>query len=220
MTGRFDKLLHAQRPTTAQGHMHKEAFCLMWYGCRACGHRERIWNSRDGVTPFCTLCPSCNHPELQHVDWGLDIYAPSHTPAIGQRVWVSMTRERAEAIARRRIKAHGLADEGQRSLRAHRRVHPERWASASLGRARVRGDRGAMTIATREKVLAAVQRAVQLGASQAEAIDSAAQALCLPVEAVDECLTTEPVHPPTPEIISSRVRPVARCGSLPSAPPR
>lgn len=48
-----------------------------------------------------------------------------------------------------------------------------------------------MTIATREKVLAAVQRAQQLGASQAEAIESAAQALCLPVEAVREVVEGE-----------------------------
>jgi len=43
-----------------------------------------------------------------------------------------------------------------------------------------------MTIATREKVLAAVQRALDLGASQTDAIESAAQALWLPVEAVRE----------------------------------
>jgi hypothetical protein len=76
----------------------------MWYGCD-CGHRERIWNARDGVTPFATLCPSCNQPNLRHVNWERDKCAPGHKPAHGQRVWISMTRERAEALATARIEA-------------------------------------------------------------------------------------------------------------------
>lgn len=55
---------------------HAEAFCLMWYGCK-CGHRERIWNSRDGVTPFGMGCPSCGG-SMSHVDWQKDILAPQH----------------------------------------------------------------------------------------------------------------------------------------------
>lgn len=91
---------------------HKEAFALMWYGCE-CGHRERYWNSRDGVTPFMTLCPSCDQPTLQHVWWTLDAHTPDHKPAKGQRVWVDMTRERAEQYARSQIaqmKARGYED--------------------------------------------------------------------------------------------------------------
>ncbi len=84
---------------------HKEAFCLMWYGC-ACGHRERFWNSRDGVTPFCTLCPSCNRPDLTHVWFNRDEPAPTHKPAHGQCVWIDMTRERASQLARERIALH------------------------------------------------------------------------------------------------------------------
>ena len=87
---------------TARGHLHVEAFHLMWYAC-PCGHRERYWNSRDGVTPFGTLCPSCGEPDMQHVDWGRDVYAPDHKPTVGQRVWTTMTRERAESIARLRL---------------------------------------------------------------------------------------------------------------------
>lgn len=74
----------------------------MWYAC-ACGHRERIWNSRDGVTPFGFVCPSCKEPKLQHVDWREDSYAPNHQPSSGQRVWVDLTRERARTIAQRTI---------------------------------------------------------------------------------------------------------------------
>lgn len=108
MTGRFDQLLRKSAPrefADLHGLQHREAFCLMWYGCEACRHRERTWNSRDGVTPFCTLCPSCGKPSLRHIDWGLDEYAPDHKPTIGQRIWVSMTKERACAIADRRIRS-------------------------------------------------------------------------------------------------------------------
>ena len=35
-------------------HNHAEAFKLMIYACENpdCLHQEKIWNSRDGVTPF------------------------------------------------------------------------------------------------------------------------------------------------------------------------
>ena len=104
MTHRFAQVLRnaARASVQAAGHQHAEAFCLMWYAC-PCGHRERFWNSRDGVTPFCTRCPSCDRPTLQHVDFGLDQYVPDHKPAHGQRIWIDMTRERAEVIARRRV---------------------------------------------------------------------------------------------------------------------
>lgn len=81
-------------PAIEAGHKHAEAFNLMWYACR-CGHRERIWNSRDGVTPFGTACPSCGEPSLQHWAFHLDEFKPDHQPAFGQRVWIGMTRERA-----------------------------------------------------------------------------------------------------------------------------
>lgn len=87
---------------------HKEAFALMWYAC-PCGHRERIWNSRDGVTPFGGIpCPSCGGkgPErrgLSHVDWNLDECSPDHKLADGQRFFRSGTPDEAEAIMRRRI---------------------------------------------------------------------------------------------------------------------
>ncbi|RKR46267.1 hypothetical protein [Paraburkholderia sp. BL17N1] len=90
------------RPLTPNGHLHTEAFCLMWYACE-CGHRERIWNSRDGVTPFGFQCPSCKEPKLRHVNWNLDQYAPKHVPAPGQRVWIDLTRDRALEIARRTV---------------------------------------------------------------------------------------------------------------------
>jgi hypothetical protein len=63
-------------------YQHKEAFALMWYAC-ACGHRERFWNSRDGVTPFGGIqCPSCGEQGmsmtggLSHIRFDLDECVP------------------------------------------------------------------------------------------------------------------------------------------------
>lgn len=82
------------------GQKSAEGFCLMWYACE-CGHKERIWNSRDGVTAFGMACPSCGEPKLYHVEWGRDTYAPDHVPLAGQRIWISMSKDRARLIARR-----------------------------------------------------------------------------------------------------------------------
>lgn len=87
---------------TQRGHSHGEAFMLMTYACE-CGHRETIWNSRDGVTPFCMNCPSCGGSTLRHVDWQRDVYAPDHKLHKGQRFWRDGTPDEAERIMRRRI---------------------------------------------------------------------------------------------------------------------
>lgn len=87
----------AMRPVSDRPYAHAKAFCLMWYACE-CGHQERIWNSRDGVTPFRTLCPSCGSAGMQHERWNEDACEPNHRPRAGQRVWVAMTRPRAEEI--------------------------------------------------------------------------------------------------------------------------
>lgn len=89
---------------TAQqhGHVHGEAYKLMTYAC-PCGHRETIWNSRDGVTPFGMQCSSCGGNDCKHVDWQRDVYAPDHKLFPDQRFWRDGTPEEAEAIMRRRI---------------------------------------------------------------------------------------------------------------------
>lgn len=105
-------------------YRHGEAFMLMGYQCMGridtgkphqpgsgrmprtggCGHRETFWNSRDGVTPFGMGCPSCGG-DLQHMNWGADIRAPSHQPHHGQGVWRDGTPDEAEAIMRKRIES-------------------------------------------------------------------------------------------------------------------
>lgn len=98
---------------------HKEAFCIMTYRCKCCGFEERIWNSRDGVTPFCIACPSCGKPEHYHEDWHNDRYAPLHMVFMekGQRMFVNMTKERAREYAAKNV---DRAIESGRLKPAHR----------------------------------------------------------------------------------------------------
>ena len=79
---------------------HREAFCLMTYRGELTGRTELLWNSRDGVTPF--IIPSADREEsMTHVDFASDRRVPTYVPAIGMRVFVTMTRERAAEHARR-----------------------------------------------------------------------------------------------------------------------
>jgi hypothetical protein len=69
-----------------------ESFCLMWYGTGA--GRIRIWNSRDGVTPFYI------DGERKHENWELDEFRPLYVPAIGDWVFVDLTLEVATEYRR------------------------------------------------------------------------------------------------------------------------
>ena len=73
-------------------HLHKEAFHLMWYECEKCKCRERLWNSRDGVTPFMLNCTICSGL-MQHIAWRSDEYAPNFMPAKGQRVFIDTPKD-------------------------------------------------------------------------------------------------------------------------------
>ena len=93
---------------------HKEAFCLMWYACvgrrgfeTGCGHKERAWNSRDGVTPFTLLCPSCDGL-LEHSVWEKDERTPDHKPRGGQLIFRDGTPAEAREIMLDRLR--GLHD--------------------------------------------------------------------------------------------------------------
>ena len=84
-----------------QQRQHGEAFCLMTYVSDDGTVGELLWNSRDGVTPFCIS--SRDGVELTHVDWQGDIYAPNFRPPPGMRVFVDMTQELADKAARERV---------------------------------------------------------------------------------------------------------------------
>lgn len=85
-------------------YSHAEAYNLMYYICEACQYEERIWNARDGVTPFITRCPECGG-HMKHDDWKRDTLAPGHVPEIGQRIFVNMPYELAVVVARLRLKS-------------------------------------------------------------------------------------------------------------------
>lgn len=82
---------------------HKEAFCLMNYKCEECKHHEVIWNSRDGVTPFGTSCPSCGR-SLTHVYFRSDKCVPDHQLNKYQKFWRDGTESEAIQILYKRCK--------------------------------------------------------------------------------------------------------------------
>jgi hypothetical protein len=101
---------------TARGHQHGEAFCLMTYVCEDCGHREIIWNSRDGVTPMGCPCPRCDHGSMWHSSWESMCYAPGHTPHKGQGVWIDMPESFKPVIARMRTASFEGTEEERAAL--------------------------------------------------------------------------------------------------------
>jgi len=97
------------------GYNHAEAFKILMYASEKGGPDplvERIWNSRDGVTPF-IVTP---HPDLQerfgpvemrHVHWNEDRFEPywPHVGLkVGDRIFVDMSRERAREVAEGQLK--------------------------------------------------------------------------------------------------------------------
>lgn len=82
-------------------HASNDAFLLMRYEGPH-GLREWIWNSRDGVTPFCVQSAD-GKSELTHGNWHLDRYNPTYVPPVGSRVFVDLTEELARPLAQRRV---------------------------------------------------------------------------------------------------------------------
>lgn len=86
-------------------HRHAEAFHVMTYSNNELTIVETLWNSRDGVTPFSIIARDKAVP-LLHTRWDRDIYAPNLIPAIGDRVFVDLTIERAFAHCYYWVKEH------------------------------------------------------------------------------------------------------------------
>lgn len=105
---------------TKNGHQHGEAFCHMIYEgrSRAGEIRLRIWNSRDGVTPFMTLSHEYGI-QLQHAHFQLDKYDPHYKPKKGELIWVSYDEASAKKAAEEAYASHmeflnelrGMSDE-------------------------------------------------------------------------------------------------------------
>lgn len=84
-------------------HQHAEAFLIMAYVSEDGRMQELIWNSRDGVTPFMVRSRD-GKTMLQHVRMADEVYDPHHVPKPGDRVFVTLTKERARDIAEHRVK--------------------------------------------------------------------------------------------------------------------
>lgn len=86
---------------------HAEAYCLMKYRCEKCGFTEKVWNSRDGVTPFIINCEKCSG-HMQHIDWNEDKRLVNYIPEIGQRVFINMPLDYYKVYCR--VKAKIIKD--------------------------------------------------------------------------------------------------------------
>jgi hypothetical protein len=83
-------------------HLFKERFLLMKYASDDGTIVEWIWNSRNGVTPFCV------HDEatgilMSHTQWQFDVRIPHYQPLPGERVFVDMTPEIQAECARKYV---------------------------------------------------------------------------------------------------------------------
>ena len=85
-------------------YRHPEAFSVMTYRADDGIEEERIWNSRDGVTPF--VITLRNGKQATHVDWDQDQrMAEDWTPPPGMRYFADLTPERARVHAARNYDA-------------------------------------------------------------------------------------------------------------------
>lgn len=81
---------------------HGEAFALMKYDCKNCSFVESIWNSRDGVTPFCITCRRCGMI-ARHTRWDQDEFMPNYDPRPGDRYFRDGLEAEARAVMRKRL---------------------------------------------------------------------------------------------------------------------
>lgn len=80
------KRLQMQKKTRDVDHAYGEAFMVMEYECDTCKTVEKIWNSRNGVTPFMIGCRYCDGIS-KHKNWNKDIFNPSYQPQPGERIF-------------------------------------------------------------------------------------------------------------------------------------
>ncbi|PWJ81563.1 hypothetical protein C7441_11095 [Pseudaminobacter salicylatoxidans] len=98
-----------------------EAYALMKYVSDDGGEIEWIWNSRDGVSPF-GIGKRSGAGNMSHADWGEDVFIPNFVPPVGMRIFVSMTKEKALAIAQKRVFDNW--DRGPHQMKDHPSLGP------------------------------------------------------------------------------------------------
>jgi hypothetical protein len=72
----------------------------MYYVNLATNEGFWVWNSRDGVTPFCVFEDG---KEFRHVDHAWDRYEPDYQPRVNQRYFRNRSLEEARAAAVKQI---------------------------------------------------------------------------------------------------------------------
>lgn len=92
----------------------------MRYRAQVGGDVEWLWNSRDGVAPFLVTSRS-RLTLLAHLDWSADKRRPLHVPAVGDRIFVDLTLERAREYRQRFVERHWTAQRME--------LYTDRWAS-------------------------------------------------------------------------------------------
>lgn len=86
--------------------------------------RELLWNSRDGVTPFCIMSAD-GETELQHVRWQEDIREPFYNPEPGMRCFIDTTEEAAARYVEQSVEAW-FATEEKRTFAAENGMTKEK----------------------------------------------------------------------------------------------
>ena len=92
---------HFEAERARKKQSHPEGFCLMRYQDQVTQEVEVIWNSRDGVTPFCITSKAGN--ESRHATWDRDQWAPDHKPKPGDRLFADLTIDKARVYAQRQV---------------------------------------------------------------------------------------------------------------------
>ena len=78
---------------------HAEAWCLMTYTSEDLTICERLWNSRDGVTPFIINSRDNKHQLKHNPRVEPDQLNPFHMPEEGDRIFIDLTWPRAKEVA-------------------------------------------------------------------------------------------------------------------------
>lgn len=86
------------------GHQHAEAFRHMTYVAKDDPSIwMRVYNARDGVTPFGMMHPRLDVELTHKPPWQLDQYDPFYVPQVGEYVWIDLDPEKAMQIAMERV---------------------------------------------------------------------------------------------------------------------
>lgn len=86
-------------------YQHPEAYSLMHYTNKNRTVTERLWNARDGVTPFIIGSVDGKH-ELTHQDWASDRRDIVFVPPVGSRVFLDLTLDAARVYRRQYVEKY------------------------------------------------------------------------------------------------------------------